>query len=207
MEQKKRRKNSKQQILQSAIDLFSQRGFHDVSVREITKGAGVKESALYNHFNSKDDLVGAILSKLGRDMGEESFPESRIPELMKRGDIEEILLYTVLNGHTHITEEVSKMWRFVYMEQLRDKRARDFVMNEIVTKTITFYEKLFRAFQEKGWVKPFDPHLLAFEFQNVMISISNQCMLLRIDGIDLSDMVQAAKDHVHFFSEYVRADR
>lgn len=53
----------KQQILAAASDLFRRRGFHNVSVADITTAVDITASALYRHFRNKNDLLySAVLS-------------------------------------------------------------------------------------------------------------------------------------------------
>ena len=55
----------RQQILQTAVDLFSKRGFKGTTTKEIAKVAGVSEAMVFRHFASKDELYGAILHNKG----------------------------------------------------------------------------------------------------------------------------------------------
>ncbi|MDD6306271.1 MAG: helix-turn-helix domain containing protein [Clostridiales bacterium] len=45
------RGNTKQKIIEESMKLFSVNGFHAVSVRAIADAVGVRNSALYKHFN------------------------------------------------------------------------------------------------------------------------------------------------------------
>ena len=51
----------REQILQTAVTLFSQRGFKGTTTKEIAKAAGVSEAIIFRHFATKDELYGAIL--------------------------------------------------------------------------------------------------------------------------------------------------
>jgi TetR/AcrR family transcriptional repressor of nem operon len=44
-------------IVESALEQFHTRGFHNCSVQDITKAAGVPKGSFYNHFPSKDALA------------------------------------------------------------------------------------------------------------------------------------------------------
>ena len=44
-------------IVESALDQFHTRGFHNCSVEDITRAAGVPKGSFYNHFSSKDALA------------------------------------------------------------------------------------------------------------------------------------------------------
>jgi AcrR family transcriptional regulator len=49
------------QILETAAELFAAKGFHGVSVGEIGRACGISGPALYKHFDSKDDVLAAML--------------------------------------------------------------------------------------------------------------------------------------------------
>jgi AcrR family transcriptional regulator len=62
------------QILQTAVSLFSQRGFKGTTTKEIAKAAGVSEAMVFRHFENKDALYGAILDTKGCQDGVHRFP-------------------------------------------------------------------------------------------------------------------------------------
>jgi AcrR family transcriptional regulator len=54
---------ARERILDTAYELFSRRGIHDVGVDELVQRAGVAKAKLYRHFPSKDELVLAFLAQ------------------------------------------------------------------------------------------------------------------------------------------------
>lgn len=52
---------TREHVLRAAAQLFAERGFDAVSVREIVQAAGVTKPALYYHFGSKEGLALAIM--------------------------------------------------------------------------------------------------------------------------------------------------
>jgi len=52
-----------EQILQAAIEVFSQNGFRGTTLRQLAHQAGVSEAMIYYHFPSKEALYDAILKK------------------------------------------------------------------------------------------------------------------------------------------------
>ncbi len=56
-------KAGKDKILDAALELFSNQGFHRTSVDQIAKAAGVSKGLTYNYFNSKEDLLLAIVER------------------------------------------------------------------------------------------------------------------------------------------------
>lgn len=51
-------------ILQSAIEIFSQKGYAATSTSEIAKRAGVAEGTIFKHYKTKKDLLVAIVSPI-----------------------------------------------------------------------------------------------------------------------------------------------
>ena len=56
-----KKKEVRQAILDSAFDLFSERGYHDTTLQDIADFAGVGVSSLYSYFPSKLHLLYAVI--------------------------------------------------------------------------------------------------------------------------------------------------
>jgi TetR/AcrR family transcriptional regulator len=51
----------KQQLLETALDLFSRKGFEGTTTKELACAAGVAEAVIFRHFASKQALYTAAL--------------------------------------------------------------------------------------------------------------------------------------------------
>ncbi|GAB4584611.1 TetR family transcriptional regulator [Nocardia sp. IFM 10818] len=51
-------------ILRTALELFAERGYYPVSVREIAEGVGLTKTAVLYHFPSKADIAAALVEPL-----------------------------------------------------------------------------------------------------------------------------------------------
>src|SRR6185437_10056358 len=63
---KRRPKDRKQQILEQAVRLFIERGFHSVKLEDIAEAAGVTARALYRHYDNKQALLAEAI-RTGQD--------------------------------------------------------------------------------------------------------------------------------------------
>jgi AcrR family transcriptional regulator len=63
--------DTRQRILDVALDLFIEQGFDGTSLRQIAEQLGVTKAALYYHFESKDDILMALHLRL-HEFGRES---------------------------------------------------------------------------------------------------------------------------------------
>ncbi len=55
------RHSTREKLIRSAYELFYKNGFHGVGIDQIIKKAGVTKGTFYNHFESKEALIVAVL--------------------------------------------------------------------------------------------------------------------------------------------------
>ena len=58
----------REQILDTAANLFAERGFHGVSVVELGAACGISGPALYKHFPSKDAMLAEMLVEISEEL-------------------------------------------------------------------------------------------------------------------------------------------
>ncbi len=71
------RPSKRDAILQAALELFVERGFHGTAVPLVAKRAGVSTGSIYNYFDSKELLVNALFRELKQDVAEQVY--ARLP--------------------------------------------------------------------------------------------------------------------------------
>jgi len=128
-------KSRRQQLIETAIRLFSQKGFRGTTTKEIAVAAGVTEAIIFRHFKSKDDLYAAILdhkaceANLNKKLDElRVYAERRDDERLFRTvaakilghhrrdrDFLRLMLYSALEKH-----ELARSFRIKQMRPLHD---------------------------------------------------------------------------------------
>lgn len=87
----------REQILKAAWDLFAERGFEDVSVRDVTNAAGVNLASVSYHFGGKEGLIQETVKLCMNPIN-----EYRISLLKKaiqeHGGVEKVPLEAVMNA-------------------------------------------------------------------------------------------------------------
>lgn len=78
-------------VLDTAIELFGERGYGGCSLSQIAKQAGIVQSAVYHHFGTKDNLLTEAL-------------ESHYPRSATRADIQ-----AIHRGETTFSEEIVRV--------------------------------------------------------------------------------------------------
>jgi AcrR family transcriptional regulator len=75
--QEERSEKSRQQILDSALKLFSHKGYGATSVRDIAEEAGLSKGNVYHHFPDKEAIFRALIDRYFDAMSKPDFPFNR----------------------------------------------------------------------------------------------------------------------------------
>lgn len=59
-----------QEIIRVATKLFKEKGYSAVTMRDLAKAMGIKAASLYNHINSKQDILNTIIISLAEEFTE-----------------------------------------------------------------------------------------------------------------------------------------
>ena len=136
--------NNKEKIFDVSIDLFSQHGYDGVSIRQIAKEVGIKESSIYNHYRSKESIMDAILDYyIGRMMSND-IPVSQASENLDVG-----FDYFYESGLDAFAsqlkdEKMSKITRIILIESYHNEKMKNFMKDSIISQAI------------EGWIVLFD---------------------------------------------------
>src|SRR5699024_11641236 len=68
MQRQREKEKRREQLLAAAGRLFAARGFASVSLDEIGAEVGVTGQAIYRHFESKQDMLGALIGQAGYNL-------------------------------------------------------------------------------------------------------------------------------------------
>lgn len=98
------RSESREKILEAALELFAQESFHSATVSKVARKAGVSKGLIYNYFESKEDLLLRIFDHL-LEMSEEV--------MMPAGELSaEERFRMITEASFALIESQDKHWRF-----------------------------------------------------------------------------------------------
>jgi AcrR family transcriptional regulator len=117
--------DSRDEILKAAINLFATRGFHETSMAEVARAAGVSKALIFWHFKSKEELFVAVLGKLLEpyviDFAEEAGALDEKAQLLR-----------LIESYVLFVRENAGSIRFLVAQILRDERAKDSLSNQVL---------------------------------------------------------------------------
>jgi len=95
--------NTADGIRQVAMDLFYKQGFQATTLRHIASRVGIQVGSLYNHIESKGDLLFEIMETVMRDLLEDQRQVAQTPDVVERM---RLLVYHHVKFHGERAEEV-----------------------------------------------------------------------------------------------------
>jgi AcrR family transcriptional regulator len=192
----------REQILQTAVNLFSQRGFKGTTTKEIAKAAGVSEAIIFRHFATKDELYGAILhSKSCRD-GLHRYPwESNevLQEALRQKDDFGVFYNLALQAMNNHQQDVSFM-RLLFYSALEEHELAERFFNEFISQVYTFIGDYIGERQRDGVMREVNPRIVVRGFLGMLIhhSLNNILWDKKRLLLDISN-----EEAAHNFAEIV----
>lgn len=203
------KKSTKEKIFDASVDLFSKKGFNDVSVREIAKQAGIREGSIYNHYKNKEAILDAIIDFFKSELAKSNLPEEEGSSLMDQSP--EVFFESgvrMFMARINISQ-MEKIWRLVCIETYRNEKIREFFKKELLEEPLVEWENIFRIMIEKKMIKPVNPQTLANEYWSFAIFLIFEYFILKYDEDFDSYMKQGLEKmiyHTRFVLDAVKIE-
>lgn len=174
--------HTREKILEAALDLFSRRGYEAVSVREIAKAVGIRESSLYNHFKGKRDIFDSLVDACWKRAEEyfrvQGLPFSEKEDLSVFGERDfSRLAETVLGVFRYFFEDPwnRRFRRLLILSQFSDPRAEELYRRLYRDYPMEVQRAVFAKLMEAGQFQRGDPEALALEFYGGVFLLLHTC--------------------------------
>lgn len=157
---------TKQKILNVALDLFSQKGFSAVSIRDICKVVDIKESSIYYHFKNKQAIFNELLQHfeaIATDLMSQLEQALTTAPKTIEGDLFEKTCNCFFEKYL-MDEYCNKIMRLLLIEQFSNNEMQQIYDDWMFDKPLNFQAKVFSLLMEMGIIKPADSKYLATKF-------------------------------------------
>ena len=144
--------DTKERIIDVALELFAQSGYLGTSMSDIAKQLGITKGALYKHYTGKQEILDSILARMNnRDY--ERAEQYEMPETEPDGfaetymstPIQKISAYAMAQ-FDHWTEEhfSSNFRKMLTLEQYRDPKLAQLYHDYLATGPTEYMAAIFR---------------------------------------------------------------
>ena len=178
-----KQEDTKQKILDKALELFSTQGYDSVSVGELAKAVGIKAPSLYNHFSSKQAIFDAIMESTAAQYEADTdqinihvqnaaqdipvFTEITADALFEK--VRQIFEYSLHN------DTISRFRRMMTIEQFRSPELAALYSKRYVERILNYHAGIFRALIASGEICAEDPDALAMMYVAPVVTLIGVC--------------------------------
>jgi len=197
---------TKDKILKHALKLFSSKGYKATTVRDIAGAIGIKQSALYNHFKNKDEILETLISNLTSSAIVTLFDDKEVQKLHKQG---KSLLMSIATTFKLIgfDGQNEALFKLLMQEIYNNEHIRDIYNEYFYQENVKKLSGLFFAMMQDEMIKSSDPLLLANEFFAPLFFYQMQVSLLKLDKKSTSSVVSLFEKHVDHFWDNIKIEK
>ena len=201
--------NTKQEILEAALDLFSVQGFEATSISQIADAVGIRKASLYSHFENKQ----AILDALVKDVLEQYAAHSIFAgtDWVKNTDHMPLTpdeTVQMIEGQIrYILHDpfISKGRKMLVIEQFRNPELAKLQTKQNYSDVLVYFNGLVKQLIRLGVLVEDDPEIMAAQ---LCLPISAWINLCDREPDREPEVMELVDRHIRqFFRHYQRAKR
>ena len=147
---------TKEKILRTAAEMFSERGYDRVTMREIAKGIGINSGSIYNHFASKEEILTSLYSYYVLQMEAECPVLAELLSLAETDPPHEVLMKSGFYFKEDVREFLSQIIIIATRMICSDPKSKRFIEESIFEPIHSILKPLLAHMVAIGKIKPFD---------------------------------------------------
>ena len=162
------RGNTKQEILEASLDLFSVKGFEATSISQIANAVGIRKASLYSHFENKQAILDALVKDVLDQYAERSiFAKADWDEYDDAEDksalTPDAAAQMILGQIRYILHDphISKARKMLAMEQFRNAELAKLQTKQNYTDVMRYFTGLVKHLIRNGILTDDDPEIMA----------------------------------------------
>ena len=157
----KQKRNTREEILDVALSLFSTKGYDATSLSDISAMLGVSKAALFKHFDSKEEILFSVMKMMdeedrnrARDMNVPEDKKSESEEDYRYINKNDFISYA-LSQFEYWTENkrASEYRKFLSLERLRREELRVKWEENFVSGPLSYTKDVMEALGIDGYEK------------------------------------------------------
>ena len=167
-------KDTKERILEAALEMFSQNGYAGTNIRELSASLGLVKSGVYKHYESKEAIWNALLDQMIAYYADHFGSADHLPTVPDSLEALTRLTMRMVNVTVH-DEKIVMTRKVLTLEQFRDPRARELATKHFLTGLTDMFTRIFTGMMEKGLLRKDDPTMLALAYTAPISALIHLC--------------------------------
>ena len=203
------RGNTKQEILDAALELFSVQGFEATSIAQIAGTVGIRKASLYSHFENKQAILDALVQEVleqyeGHSLFARADWENDAGRLPQAADDAVQMIQGQIRFILH-DPAISRARKMLVIEQFQNPELAKLQTKQNYTDVLGYFTGLIRCLIRRGVLAEDDPEIMAAQF---CLPISVWINLCDRDPDREPEVMELVERHIRqFFKVYQPSGR
>lgn len=162
------RGNTRQEILDAALELFSVQGYEATSISQLAEAVGIRKASLYSHFENKQAILDALLQTTLEGYSQHSiFAKAHWDDPDFTRDKENMTPETAaqmfMGQVRYIIHDprISRGRKMLTIEQFQNPQMARLQTKQSYTDVMTYFTGLVRFLIHQGRLEAHDPEIMA----------------------------------------------
>lgn len=174
--------STRDKIMDVALNMFSERGYEAVSIRDICGEVGIKESTLYYHFKNKKDILDSLIEKFRSYIdGLLSHVDEITEEPAKKGKKSDDISLQMMDSYmidSYLFDPFCNlMLRLMMIEQFHNEEIRELYEKTLFTDPYDIQMNVFRKLAKAGAIPEKDVEWIVKETHSYMTMLTFKYLL------------------------------
>ena len=162
------RGNTKREILEAALELFSVQGFEATSISQIASAVGVRKASLYSHFENKQAILDALVQEVLEQYEEHSLFaradwEKDTGSLPQTADDAVQMIQGQIRYILH-DPAISRARKMLVIEQFQNRSLAKLQTKQNYSDVLGYFTGLINGLIRQGVLAEDDPEIMAAQF-------------------------------------------
>ena len=202
------RGNTKQEILEASLELFSVQGFEATSISQIAGAVGIRKASLYSHFESKQAILDTIVKNVLEQYGAHSIfaradweKEAGNLPLTANEAVEMIQGQLRYILHNPAIQRARKM---LVIEQFQNPELAKLQTKQNYSDVMQYFTGLTKCLIQKGVLTEDDPEIMAAQ---LCLPISVWINLCDREPERESEVMELVSRHIRQFFRLYQSEK
>ncbi len=166
------------QILEAAVTVFAEKGYHRATIKDIAHAAGVADGTIYNYFKNKQDVMLNIVTQMA-EISQLMEDVVQAVETMTPAQ----MLEMVFQNRLRVLKGNLPLVRAIFPQIITDPELQQMFLEKLLLPNIEKGEQVFRAYIDRHHLQIIDPQMIvrglfSVIFGTIMLALLGDTVIL-----------------------------
>ena len=164
------KQNKKELIIQKALELFSEKGFAAVSMRDLADSVGISVSTIYHYYKSEQTLFQDMIVQANALTAKARDAFFQVLSQTEKVECEPFVHAGVMFATTYLrNEKIDPLLRMLESERFHEQAAEDAWQQMLFSGPMAHEAKVFEMLSARGEIRETDAERLALEYHGIIM--------------------------------------